>query len=69
MCKWGTTTRMIIRDKPVGVDSCIATLVIALNDGGLPTIASCCGHDKIPGVISLVDGRELVIFKSQELRE
>jgi hypothetical protein len=42
-------------------DPCIAPLVAALNDGGLPTVASCCGHGKSVGSIALRDGRELII--------
>ena len=29
-------------------DPCIAPIVKALNAGGLPTVASCCGHGNIP---------------------
>jgi hypothetical protein len=43
-------------------DPCIAPIVKALNAGGLPTVASCCGHGNIPGIITLGDGRHLVIF-------
>jgi hypothetical protein len=49
------------RRKVVGIDSCIAPIVAALNAGGLPTVASCCGHGKRPGNVALTDGRELVI--------
>jgi len=42
-------------------DPCIAPLVRALNEGGLPTVASCCGHGKLPSRIALADGREVVI--------
>ena len=45
----------------VWCDPCIAPLVAALNDAGIATIASCCGHGHRPGVIALADGRELVI--------
>lgn len=45
----------------VWCDPCIAPLVRMLNDGGLATVASCCGHGHRPGRISLVDGRELLI--------
>lgn len=41
------------------IDSCIAPIVKALNDGGVETVASCCGHGKGPGRISLADGRDL----------
>lgn len=39
----------------------IAPLVKALNDGGIPTIASCSGHGERNGNIALKDGRELII--------
>ena len=44
------------------IDSCISDLVAALNAGGIPTVASCCGHMKMHGVISLQDGRELIVM-------
>ncbi len=47
-------------------DPCIYRLVKALNDGGLRTIASCCGHGEKAGVISLADGRELLILPDYE---
>lgn len=47
-------------------DPCIAPLVKALNDGGLPTVASCCGHGERPGKIALKDGRELFIMPTFE---
>lgn len=43
------------------VDPCIAPLVQALNDAGIETMASCCGHGRRPGNIALADGRELII--------
>jgi hypothetical protein len=46
----------------IGVDSCIATLVQALNNGGVETTASCCGHGRGDGRIDLADGRVLVII-------
>ena len=44
-----------------GVDPCIAPLVQILNDGGIQTIASCCGHGNRPGNIILENGKELII--------
>lgn len=66
MCEWGTTTILILprangKLEPVDVDSCIATIVAALNKDGIKTIASCCGHGKMDGSIILADGRELCI--------
>jgi hypothetical protein len=45
----------------VWCDPCIAPLVKALNDGGLPTVASCCGHGTTPGWIALRDDRTLLL--------
>lgn len=78
MCKWGTSTvlRVFIpahlsrtgqdRWDDKDVDSCIAPLVKSLNEHGLITIASCCGHGKRPGNIVLADGREIVIVPNYE---
>lgn len=71
MCKWGTDTLLKVpidaesshtgkfRWDTKPVDSCIADLVQALNDAGLYTGGSCCGHGKHAGTISLHDGRVL----------
>lgn len=48
------------------IDACIAPLVERLNQAGLSTIASCCGHNKRPASIVLEDGRELVIARNWE---
>lgn len=49
-----------------GIDRCIAPIVQALNDVGILTASSCCGHGESEGVIILQDGRELVIRASGE---
>lgn len=73
MCEWGDVVRVSVQipaqlsytgkarqaDKPI--DACIAPIVRALNEAGIRTVASCCGHGKGPGNIALADGRELVI--------
>jgi hypothetical protein len=41
----------------VWCDPCIAPLVKALNDAGLRTVASCCGHGKVAGSVILADHR------------
>lgn len=43
------------------IDKCLVPLVQALNAAGMPTAACCCGHGHIPGVVSLRDGREILI--------
>lgn len=47
-------------------DPCISPLIKALNDGGIKTVASCCGHGKRTGSVVLRDGRCLVITKDLE---
>lgn len=44
-----------------GVDRCIAPIVQALNDAGVLTASSCCGHGETDGQIILQDGRILII--------
>ena len=66
MCNWGETAVINLGDKVIDVDSCIAPLVKALNDAGLCTVASCCGHGKQPGTVALVDGREIRIMPDYE---
>lgn len=73
MCDWGNTTEVEVtipadlsctgqsRVAVKPIDSCIAAIVRALNQGGVLTRSSCCGHGKEPGRIDLVDGRSLVI--------
>jgi hypothetical protein len=73
MCVWGTDVPVWVkmpaqlshtgkeRWKRVDIDACIADLVWALQLGGIITAASCCGHNKAPGEIVLVDGRRLIV--------
>jgi hypothetical protein len=44
-----------------GIDKCIAPIIKALNDSGIYTSSSCCGHGKDDGIITLHDGRTLII--------
>jgi hypothetical protein len=47
----------------VEVDTEIAPIVAALNAAGVPTRASCSGHDNRPANIALQDGREIIIAR------
>lgn len=49
-----------------GVDACIAPIVAALNDAGIYTSSSCCGHGKSNGIISLHDGRAIEIHAAAD---
>lgn len=63
-CDVGTyecTVPMPINGRIRGIDFCISDIVAALNAAGVTTVASCCGHGERDGIISLEDGRELVI--------
>ena len=66
MCKHGKTVEMELGGRMWSIDACIAPLVQGLNQGGIKTVASCCGHGKIHGLVSLQDGRELVIMSIEE---
>ncbi len=48
------------KDKPI--DSCIAPIVKALQEGGIDMRGSCCGHGDGDGQIELQDGRVLVLL-------
>lgn len=55
-------TPLKLRDgQIVYIDTCIHKLVLALNEAGIETFASCCGHGIQAGSILLEDGRELII--------
>lgn len=47
--------------KVQAIDACISPIVRALNEKGIATAASCCGHFNRWGSIILRDGRELII--------
>jgi hypothetical protein len=54
------------REKEVGIDSCIAPIVEALQKGGIDMRGSCCGHGELQGHIDLQDGRGLLILNPEE---
>ena len=72
MCEWGNDVVMLVpipeelsctgefRWDYKGIDSCIAPIVKALNEAGVYTAQSCCGHGG-DGSILLHDGREIII--------
>lgn len=57
----GTTKHQVKISKTIFCDKCIAYLVKTLNEGGIKTVASCCGHGKINGNIVLENGKVLII--------
>lgn len=52
---------MPINGRRQDIDLCIADIVAALNAANIKTVASCCGHGKMDGIISLEDARELYV--------
>jgi len=57
---------MPINGKVQCIDWCIHQIVAALNAGGVETVASCCGHQTMPGRIDLADGRILFIQEADD---
>lgn len=78
MCKWGTYEEVEVtipadlsysgeeRVAIKKIDACIAPIIRALNEAGIKTRSSCCGHGKCDGHISLWDHTELVIKWGKE---
>ena len=76
MCKWGNTILCEVtipasnsytgkdRKDMKPIDSCIASIIEALNISGIRTDASCCGHNKEVGWIVLHDGRKLNVIEN-----
>lgn len=74
MCEHGNTRPVYVkipadlsctgekRWKHAQIDSCIADIVEALQQGGIDMRGSCCGHGKGFGDIHLQDGRVLLIL-------
>ena len=48
----------------IEVDFEIAGVVVALNESGIRTVASCSGHGQRPANIALGDGREIFIARN-----
>ena len=69
MCRWGNSTnvRLKFRQEVTGkmecaVDRCIAPVVQWLNDCGVQTLGSCCGHgNEDATIIIVIDRRQLTL--------
>ena len=64
--EYGCTVPMPINGRVQGIDLCVADIVAALNAANIKTVMSCCGHNKLNGVICLEDGREITIKGEKE---
>lgn len=73
MCEWGTDVEVENllawngewHRRTWKIDACIAPIVKALNEGGVESTQSCCGHGKEAGIIALADGRILTVHLDQ----
>ena len=48
MCNKRNSKTRNIQGRKIRLDSCIADLILALNEHGIKTLGSCCGHGKHP---------------------
>jgi hypothetical protein len=71
MCDGHSDVLVDLGQKTIGVDRCIAPLVKALNDAGYQTLASCCGHGRLPATVPLVDlqGKERWLILTKDRAE
>lgn len=51
MCKHGEVETIVINGRKTPVDKCLVQYVKALNDAGIQTSMSCCGHGEGDGFI------------------
>lgn len=61
-----TVPMCVNRSHVVEIDYCVARLVAALEAGGLRSIASCCGHGKMPPTVLLEDRTYVVLLTEEE---
>lgn len=61
--------RCSMAPRNMGIDHCITELVEKLNEAGMETIASCCGHGFQPMRISLKNGAEILIANYDQAQE
>jgi len=60
---------MPINRRVQGIDICISDIVADLVAANIITTSSCCGHNKITGMIRLEDGRILEIhYENKKLK-
>jgi len=58
MCERGDTVKCNVLGRGVMIDRCIAPIINALNEVGLVTAESCCGHGETEGhILFYQDGK------------
>lgn len=62
MCEWGIVKIITLKDwrrqgitRRIAIDECIADEVKQMNDSGIKTVNSCCGHFKNNGSVIIAD--------------
>jgi len=69
MCERGDTVKCNVLGRGVMIDRCIAPIINALNECGLVTAESCCGHGETEGhILFYQDGkpRLMVLYERGE---
>ena len=66
-CGLGQRSTITIGGKAVEIDNCLTNIIQALNDGGVETLISCCGHGRTNGHIVLKDRILIVTAKTNRM--
>lgn len=68
---FGTDRYPIPYTKPVDIDSCIHPEIMDLWSKGIQTIESCCGHNRVPAYIWVIDEhrQSMIDFGYTEIRK
>jgi len=66
MCNKRNSTTVYIQHQKrwVKLDSCIAPLILNLNQHNFKTLASCCGHNKYPMTIIVESNTNLELIQT-----
>lgn len=59
MCMKRSTVLRRIAGKDMRLDPCIVPLIQVLNDDGIKTLGSCCGHEKYEPTVVATDGKRI----------
>lgn len=66
MCE--SVVKINLNDEEVEIDKCISDFVKILNDNGIETEFSCCGHEIRPSTITLKDKRKIYIANKYQAK-
>jgi hypothetical protein len=54
-CDYVSKENIVLEGKVIEVDQCISRLLVVLNNAGIKTLESCCGHGRTDGYILTTD--------------